>query len=323
MLQKLVSFWLGTSLVLLLGTVNVQSQSLSGFDFLRVEPSAQAAALGGTLLTATSVQGGVLFYNPALLSGEADGSLSISWLNHLSDLQSGTVTYVREFESLGMAAAGARFFHWGQMNRADIYGESNGKFSSSSIALSAGLSRPWLPRLRYGANLHVAYTSIAEFNAIAVAMDAGIVYHITDQGFTASVGAVNIGRALSGLGQTRDKLPLDLRMTVSKRLRHIPVLVGLTLYNLQDTPRITSVDKGFGHTIFSLEFQAIPVFHVRMGYSHRKRNLKSDRRLDLAGTTLGFGLRIRRFHLDYSFNSWSFAGLHQFTVGTRFKKKDQ
>ncbi len=323
MIRKYASCWLSVPIVLFFGITGVQGQSLSSFDFLRLEPSAQATALGGTLLTSASAQGGAIFYNPALLGKDSGGSLSVSWLNHLSDLQSGTVTYAHNLGSLGTGVAGVRFFHWGRMTRANMYGEKNGTFSSSNIALSAGLSRAWIPRLRYGANLHVAYTSIAEFNAIAIAMDAGIVYHVADQGFTASVGATNVGHALSSLGQVRDKLPADLRMSVSKRLKYIPVLVGLTVHHLQYLPKITSVDEGFRHAIFSLEFQAISAFHIRMGYNHRRRNLKSDRRLDLAGTTVGFGLRIRRFHLDYSFNSWSFAGLHQFTISTRFRKKDQ
>jgi len=301
----------------------VQSQSLSNFDFLQLAPSARAAALGGTLLTSTSSQGSAMFYNPALPGKDADGSLAVSWLNHLSDLQSGTVTYVRDFGLLGMTMAGVRFFHWGKIARSDIYGESNGSFSSSNVALSAGMSRSWIPGLRYGANLHIAYTSIAEFDAFAAAIDAGLVYHIADQGFTVSAGATNIGVSLSSLGQTRDEVPLNIRMTVSKRLRYIPILVGLTLINLQDSPQVASVDEGFRHAIFSLEFQAIPVFHLRMGYNHRKRNLKSDKRLDLAGTSVGFGLHIRRCHLDYSFSSWSFAGLHQFTIMTRFNRRDQ
>ena len=73
----------------------------------------------------------------------------------------------------------------------------------------------------------------------------------------------------------------------------------------------------------ALKFQVVPVFHLRMGYHHRNRALKSDRRLDLAGTSVGFGLRIRRFHLDYSFSSWSFSALHQFTLTTQFRKKGQ
>ncbi|MCY3594543.1 MAG: type IX secretion system protein PorQ [Bacteroidetes bacterium] len=322
MAKRSTSFWLGI-VICLFATLNVRSQTLSGFDFLRLEPSAEAAALGGTLLNAASSQSSAILYNPALLSREAEGSLTVSWLNHLSDLQSGTVTYARDLGGLGMAGVGVRFFHWGKIDQADANGERIGTLASSNVALSAGLSRPWHSRFRYGASFHLAYSSIGEFNAVAVAMDAGLVYYVPDQGLTASIGATNVGRSLSSLGQSRDAMPVDLRMAVSKRLRYIPVLVGLTVYNLQHIHEITTVNEGFRHAIFSLEFQAIPAFDLRLGYNHRKRNLKSDRRLDMAGTTVGFGLQIRRFELDYSFSSWSFAGLHQFTVTTRFNKRNQ
>lgn len=315
-------FWL-SALALLCGITTVQGQTLSSFDFLRLEPSAQAAALGGTSLSITSNQGNVLFYNPALLGEDLDGNLSISWLNHLSDLQAGALTYTQNLGPIGTGAVGARFFHWGSITRADIYGERNGTFSSSNIALSAGLSRSWQSGLRYGASIHMIYASVGQFNAIAAAVDVGAAYHLPDQGFVASAAVTNTGITLSSLGPTRDELPMDIRIAVSKRLKYIPVLFGLTLHNLQNVHQITAVDDGFRHAIFSLQFEAIPAFHLRLGYSHRKRNLKSDRRLDLAGTAVGFGLRVRGFQVDYAFSSWSFAGLHQFTIARKFNRRRQ
>ncbi len=322
MITKSSSLCLGV-LLIFFGVVNAQAQTLSSFDFLRLEPSAQASALGGALLGGGASQHSWAFYNPALLSKEAHESLSVSWLNHLSDLQAGTVTYAQNLGILGTAAAGVRYFHWGTAARTDEDGEQNGTFSSSNVALSTGFSRPWQSRFRYGANLHVAYSSIAEYSAVAVALDAGVVYHVPEEEFTAMMSATNIGLTLSSLGQLRDHIPTDLRISISKRLRYIPVLVGLTLHDLLHLNQITTSRNGFRHAIFSLEFQAIPVFHIRIGYNHRKRNLKSERRLDLAGTSVGFGLRIRRFHLDYAFSSWSFSGLHQFTLTTKFRTRNQ
>jgi len=318
-----IAVWL-CSLVIVWGVgQTVDAQRLSSFDFLRIESSANAGALGGTILSASSAPSHTMFYNPALPGRDTDRHLSISWLNHLSNLQSGTVTYTHNIASLGLLSAGLRFFSWGSIDRADEFGETNGTFSSNSFAISSGLSRSWSPRLRYGANLHVVYTSIAEYNAFALALDAGGVYHVEDQGLTIALGASNIGLALSSLGQTTDRVPFDLRLTASKRLRYIPFLIGVTLYDLGQVHHITSAQEGLEHTIVSLEFQAIPVFHLRMGYSHRKRDLKSDRRLDFAGASLGFGLRLRRFQFDYSFSSWSFATLHQFTISTQFRKRNQ
>jgi len=315
--------WLLLWFIIFAPALNATGQSLSSFDFLRLEPSAKSAALGGTVMMAASSLSSAMYYNPAFPREDTDGSLSISWLNHFSDLQSGTITFSKTLPTVGTATAGVRFFSWGRIDRANDLGEIDGSFSSSNIALSVGLSRSLQPRFRYGANIHFAYTSIAELSALAIAFDTGVVYHVSEQGFTATVGITNIGSALTYVGQTRDTLPTDLRIAVSKRLRHIPILIGLTLINLQHTPNISSFDQGIKHAIFSLEFQAIPVFHVRMGYNHRKRELKSNRRLDLAGTSIGFGLLLRRFHLDYSYSSWSFGGLHQFTVSTKFNRKNQ
>ena len=173
MTKKRVFHCLG-ALILLFEISNVQGQSLSSFDFLRLAPSAQVAALGGTHLTATSAQGSAVFHNPALLGKEADGNLSLSWLNHLSDLTSGTAIYARDLGKLGTAAAGIRFFHWGDLVRADQQGQRQGSFAPTNLALTVGLARPWQSRFRYGANLHLAYTSIAEFNALAMAVDVGV-----------------------------------------------------------------------------------------------------------------------------------------------------
>ena len=318
-----IAVWLGALVIVWSAGQDVHAQRLSSFDFLRIESSAKAAAFGGTILSASSAPSHAMFYNPALPGSSTDRHLSISWLNHLSNLQAGTVTYGQNLETLGLLSSGVRFFSWGQIDRADEFGETSGTFSSSSFALSSGLSRTWNQRIRYGANVHLIYTSIAEYNAFAVALDVGGVYHVEDQGLTLALGATNMGLAFSSLGQTTDRVPFDVRFTASKRLRYIPFLIGVTLHDLGHVHDVTSVEEGFGHTIVSLEFQAIPVFHVRMGYSHRKRGLKSDRRLDFAGTSMGFGLRLRRFHFDYSFSSWSFAGLHQFTISTQFRKRDQ
>ena len=101
-------FWL-TTLTFVCGINTVHGQTLSSFDFLRLEPSAQAAALGGTSLSTTSNQGNVLFYNPALLGEDLDGNLSVSWLNHLSDLQAGALTYAQNLGPIGTGAVGVRF----------------------------------------------------------------------------------------------------------------------------------------------------------------------------------------------------------------------
>lgn len=293
------------------------AQSSPGFGFLQLESSTRAAALGGSAAILDAHDLGAFFYNPALLNADMHGTLSITWLNHLSDLQAGFVSYSHDFGPLGSAAAGVRFLHWGSVPRADEQGAVDGTFTASDLALSVGFARNWQHGVRYGINLHTVYSSVAEYGALAMALDAGVAWHVPSQQVTIAGSLNYLGRALSSLGGVRDRLPLDVRVSVSKRLRHIPLIAALTLHDLRYAPSARSTGDFFSHTILSLEFQASSAFHLRVGYSHDKRELKSASRLDLAGIGAGFGLRIRRFQFDYAFTSWSFAELHQLTLGTR------
>ena len=302
--------------------VQAQPGDLSGFGFLRLEPSARAAALSGSFSAVYGDDVNGFFYNPALLNESTDGHLSLSYLNHLSDINAGFVAYSRHYEGIGSLAAGLRFLSWGTLQGADEQGNHTDDFSAADVALTLGGARAQGENLHYGANIHVIYSSVESFNASALAADVGVLYYLPEQrlGFSASVN--NVGVTLSSLGDTSDDLPIDVRLGVTKRLRYIPLLISLTGYNLHapgsGTPEdATALGNVLHHLILGGEFQFSEAFNVRFGYNHRRHeDLKQGSRLDLAGVGLGFGIKIRRFNMDYAFNSWSFGGLHQFTVRT-------
>ena len=300
---------------------HAQPRDLSGFAFLRLEPSARAAALGGSFSAVYGDDVNAFFYNPALLNETMHRHLSLSYLNHLSDINAGFLAYSRHYEGLGTLGAGLRFLSWGEFQGADEQGNRTGTFGASDVALTLSGARAQTERLRYGASVHLIYSSVESFKASAVAADLGVLYHLDSQQLTFSASVNNLGITLSSLGATKDELPLDLRVGLTKRLRYIPLLISLTGYNLHDIgdePEDgTILSNVFQHVILGGEFQFSQAFNVRFGYNHRRHEgLKTGSRLDLAGVGLGFGLMIRRFHLDYAFNSWSFGGLHQLTVRT-------
>ena len=227
------------------------------------------------------------------------------------------MAFSRDLPSGGSAAAGLRFLHWGSIDRTNELGITDGTFSSSDLALTLGLARNWQYGIRYGVNLHTVYSNVAEFNALAFAFDIGAAWHQTEQQLTVAGSLNYLGHTVSSLGTMRDRLPLDVRLSVSKRLRYMPLIAALMLHDLHYAPDVRTTEDIFNHLVFSLEFQASSAFHLRVGYNHKYRNLKSESRLDLAGVGAGIGLKIRRFQFDYAFSSWSLAELHLFTLGTR------
>ncbi len=299
-----------------------QPGELTGFSFLRLEPSARAAALGGSYAAVYGDDINGMFYNPALLNEQMHGALSLSYLNHLSDVNAGFLAYSRHYEGLATFGLGLRFLSWGSFDRSDETGERLGSFGASDVALTVGAARSYGERVRYGANVHVIYSSLDAFNASALAADLGVLYHVAERSLTFSASVNNLGVTLSSLGTTRDDLPVDLRVGFSKRLTHLPLLItvmGYNLHNLSDTPDdATAVDKVLYHVAFGGEFQFSEAFRLRFGYNHRRHeDLKLKSRLDLAGVGLGAGIRISRVRIDYAFNSWSsLGGLHQFTLRT-------
>ncbi len=311
-----------TSLLALLLLVGLSPSTQSfgqipGFGLLQLESSARAAALGGSLV-AISEDINAFLYNPALLGPSEHRSLSVSYMNHLTDVGAGFLAYGRDLGKLGVAAVGVRALNWGSIERTDATGAKNGSFSASDITMTFGLARARTDRLRYGVNIHYAHSSVDSYRASAILADVGAAYRIPEQQLTVSASASHFGIVLYSLGQETDAVPFDLRVGAAKKLRYLPLLVSITAYRLTDVGRYNSFEDFMRHTILGGEFQFTRALHIRFGYNHRRHEaLKTSNRLDLAGIGLGFGLKITRFRLDYAFTSWSFAGLHQFTVQTR------
>ncbi len=59
--------------------VQAQPGQLTGFSFLRMEPSARAAALGGAFNAVQGDDVNAFFYNPALANAQMHRGLSVSF----------------------------------------------------------------------------------------------------------------------------------------------------------------------------------------------------------------------------------------------------
>jgi hypothetical protein len=300
----------------------------SSFQAVQLDPSARAAALAGMNPAISGRGAGSLFVNPSLLSTSDDGSMDVSYLNHVSDLNAGWVSYARRVSGIGMFAGGIRYLSYGEFDRADASGRRDGTFSASDLAVSAGFSRPLRvsdaggAELRYGAALSLLHASVDAEGATAFAVDAGLTYLHPPSGMTLAASIHNLGVVASSIGTRDDRLPLDIRIGVSRRLEHLPLLVSLGAYRLDDLDGgpsdASTIESILYHVNPSAEFQFSDSFQIRFGYSQRRHDeLKVKSRLDLAGFSTGLGILISRVAVDYAFNSWSsLGGLHRFTVRT-------
>src|ERR1035438_8378341 len=90
-----------TLFIILLLNTSIFSQNT--YDFLRLDLSARAAALGGTFVSNTD-DPNVIFYNPAGLKMLTGSPISFSFLKYLLDINFASITYSTEFENIGRVA---------------------------------------------------------------------------------------------------------------------------------------------------------------------------------------------------------------------------
>lgn len=295
----------------------------SAFQAVQLDPSARHAALGGMNPVLSGRGAGSLFINPALLVSDDHGSVDVSYLNHVSDLNAGWASYSRHVERIGTVAGGIRYLSYGDFERADESGNRLGSFSASDVAVTAGLARSFGERLRYGGAVSLLRSAIDAEGATAVALDAGVRYRADASRMTFAASVHNLGVTASSIGTRDDSLPLDVRLGISRRLEHLPLLLSIGAYRLDDLDGgpddASTIENILYHANLSAEFQFSDSFQVRFGYSQRRHDeLKIKTRLDLAGFSTGLGIMISRVAVDYAFNSWSsLGGLHRFTVRTR------
>lgn len=294
---------------------------LTSFPFLRLEPSARASALGGAFSAVADGDVNAVFHNPATLSPASSGIVGVSYLNHLADANAGTVAYSQEVASIGTTIGGGlRFMHWGDFDGRNAFGEPTGTFQAADAALTLSASRGFGARWRYGASVHVVHAGIETARSSAVAADLGLLYRLDARQLTVGASLRNAGVVFNDFGARDDTLPLDLQVSLTKRLQGLPLLVSVAAYDLTTLDRGVvdggTTDHVLAHVALGGELQLAEVFRARLGYNHRRsKELALNDRFDLAGFGVGFGIVLDRIGVDYAYNSWSdLGGLHQFTL---------
>jgi len=301
------------------------------YQFLELTNSARIAALGGTQVALNdSTDLNLPYNNPALLHKKMDNVLLVNYVNYMADINYGYASYSRSFDSLGNFAVGMHYINYGDFQEATPTGELTGNhFKAAEYALNLIYSNHY-KRLNYGINLKPILSVFESYQSFGIAADLGINYqsidHLTSVGFVAR----NIGSQITTYYQdgNREPIPFDLQAGISRRLQHAPLIFSVTLQHLnhwdlanpktdtnnQDIINIYQREEGFGkqfmrHVVFGVELLPSDNFIIRAGYNYQRRQeLKYDEKLSTVGMSLGFGVKIKRFRLDFATSRFHLAG---------------
>jgi len=320
---------LTTLAIILASPLLAQSNSSSVFRFLDVPPNARAAAMAGNHVALFDADFSLFQVNPAYLNGSSSGRVSASYVNYLADANFGFASGAWHMKDIGTIGAGIRYSSFGEFDRLDEQGNKTGTFNANDIALTLGLGRQLLPKLRAGVSADLIYSSLDSFNSSAAALSAGIIYENPDQELTVGAAIRNAGAQFSTFNGRQEPLPLDIAVEATHRPEKFPVRVSLMLRRLNDwdlripgeTSKPDFTDNLFRHVVAGGEILFTEHFIFRMGYNQFQHELlKTRENFDLAGTGFGLGIKVNRFFIDISRSSFSeLGGIFQLSIKTRIK----
>jgi long-subunit fatty acid transport protein len=304
------------SMVAFLFATNILfAQQQTTYDFLNLDVDARSSAMAGSFV-AVNNDVNTIFYNPAGLATLNGKQASIGFFKYLMDINSGNIAYSQKYKDIGYFGAGIRFVNYGEFEKYDENYENIGTFGANELALSLGYANTYKTNFNYGANLKLIYSSIDEYNSMALALDLGAMYTQPESKFNAGISLLNLGYQIKKYQNTNEKLPLDLRIGINKTLENLPLTVNLGFSNLLD--EYDKFYERFKNVIIGGEFLINEYVLLRVGYNNLQRqNFKTGTSLGISGFSAGIGIKFSEtYKLDYSFNSLGKVGAaHRFNIG--------
>ncbi|MEM6395478.1 MAG: type IX secretion system protein PorQ [Bacteroidota bacterium] len=348
-LRLLLSLFLAS---LFIGQTTAQVGGITAYQFLNLPNSATVAAMGGHHIALADDDLSLANRNPALLNESMAKRVAISHAFHPAGISNSYVAYAVHKPDLRMTfQAGLQYVGYGDFTRRDVTGQDLGSFTASDYALTLGVGRQLSERWRLGVNLKFINSQLADFNSFALGSDIGIHYQDTTGRFGLSLVARNLGRQVSSYNNLREPLPLDIQIGINRELKYLPFRFSI-IYRmlnrwdiLYDDPNEEeesifvgfdqeSDDRGAGaiwldnffrHFVFNGELMVGKNRNLRLrfGYNHgARRELRLSDYRSLAGYSLGFAIRIKRFQIAYGRTTYHIGGgINQLGIDLGFGKK--
>lgn len=302
-------------LFLFICSISLQASAQEGnevFGFLRYPTSSRANALGGHTVSLVERDPSLIFHNPGLLGSEMDGMLNLNYMNYISDINVGSAIFTKARGESGAWGIGASFISYGNFRQTTEENTDEGTFSAMDINLSALYAHDLSERWRGGIALKFLYSTFERYSAFGLCADAGLSYYNPDSEFSFGFALKNMGAQLKGYNDEREKLPWDIQLGISKKLKHTPIRFSVTAMYLNkwEIKYLDKVDTGskdsffrtfFRHLVFGVDYTPSENFWIGAGFNpktNQDMSLQSGNKL--GGFSFGGGVRISKFDVSAS-----------------------
>lgn len=277
--------------------------------------------------------------NPALLHAELHAQLNASFTSFLAGISAYSLTGAYHSDKHQTTFGGHIYFvDYGTVPATDAAGNRGGDFRPVDYVVQASASRKYLERWTYGAAVKFINSSYQQFNANAIAVDIGVLYVDSNNNFSASFVAKNMGLQLKTYAGEKEDLPFDLQVGVTKRLSKSPFGFSFTAHHLHrfnisyndvsfnndnGFSSLSSFDKIFNHFVLATHVYLGPHLEATIGYNHLRRLELAvpDAGNGMTGFSAGLRIKFNKIQILYARSTYQRGiGYNQIGVTANLKK---
>ncbi len=207
---------------------------LSTYNFLKLSTSPQVSALGGNVVAIINDDANLGYQNPALLNSNQSGVLSTNINFMYGGIKNLFASYSKYNSKLDATYnTSVNFINYGSIDYADDAGNINGTFKPSDYVIQFGFSKKYLTKWQYGGNLKFIGSTYAGYSSYATAFDFGTTYFDSSKLLKVGIVFKNIGVQLKKYNSaSKEDLPFDMQIGISKKLQKAPLQFIFTATNL-------------------------------------------------------------------------------------------
>lgn len=312
-------------------TVSAQIGGKNSYKYLAIPSSARATMLGGSYNSIYDNDASLASKNPAILNPEMTKNMSMSYMAYYGGVTYGNFNYIQDFKPATFQF-GATYVNYGQLRMYDVYGNREGLMTANEVALNVGAGKSYKDKYKFGANAKFLVSQLGAYSSVGMAFDIAAMYVDTAHLLNISFNVTNVGFQFKTFRDgNQELLPVDVQLSISKRLKHVPFRFILTAHHLYtwdiryDNPdnvqqstnllgeeeeetgsAIKVVDNIAKHLTFGAEIYIGKIITLGVAYNHLRRSeLVTPDATGLAGFSFGFGLKVNRFELQYGFAKYT------------------
>ena len=282
--------------------------------FLKLGVGARAMGMGGAY-TAVADDVNSIYWNPAGLSTLTKQEVSATHADLFANTRYDTLAYAQHTQ-YGTFGTAASYLSQAAIPGRDESGAPTGSYGAADAAINLSYAAQVFSiyGLGFGGNVKYIRSTIADASAQSAAFDLGARYEpygVTGPG-DPIFGLVvqNVGPGMKFLDKS-SPLPLTVAGGVAYRWPHGLLLALDYKYRPYDHPGEASV---------GMEYLLLSTFAVRAGYDSDTATSDGETGFAaLSGFSVGFGIKLRSYNIDYSMAPMGELGnVQRFSLAARY-----